>query len=129
MASLEKNGKVDPKTTEDVLRFIKGNAQPIPVKNPRLYTTLEKRRESCKHPVAARLFDIMMSKQSNLCVAADVSTLDEVIKVAETLGPKIVALKLHVDIFEDFTEDKVKRLKDVSRAHDFLIMEDRFAFT
>lgn len=126
MASLENHGKVEKSVTESVLNFIKGNPQPVPLNNSRLYGSLQKRRENCKHPVAKRLFDIMINKQSNLCVAADLPTLDEVIRVAEILGPKIVVLKVHIDIFEDFSEDKLKRLKDVSRAHQFLIMEDRF---
>lgn len=125
MASLENHGKVEKSVSEEVLNFVRGNSQLIPVKNPRMYASLEKRRASFKHPIATRLFDIMMSKQSNLCVAADLPTLDEVLKIAETLGPKIVVLKLHVDIFEDFSEDKMKRLKNIARAQQFLIMEDR----
>jgi orotidine-5'-phosphate decarboxylase len=67
----------------------------------------------------------MIAKKSNLCVAADFSSFDEVIKLAESIGPKIVVLKIHVDILEDFTLAKMKQLKKVAKSHEFLIMEDR----
>ena len=34
-------------------------------------------------------------------------------------------IKTHVDILEDFDEDLVKQLQELSIKHDFLIFEDR----
>ncbi|KAI9552417.1 hypothetical protein GHT06_022783 [Daphnia sinensis] len=125
MASLEKQSKVDHKVAEEVMNFIRGNRQPILNRNPRLHVSLEERRSSCKHPIASRLFDLMLAKKSNLCVAADLTSLDDVITLAESIGPKIVVLKIHVDILEDFSLTKIMQLKEVARAHEFLLMEDR----
>ena len=117
--------KVDQKVVKEVLDFIKGHHQPILSRNPRIHLSLEERQSSCKHPIATRLFELMRSKKSNLCVAADFSTLDEVITLAESIGPKIIVLKIHVDILEDFSMAKMDQLKELSKAHEFLIMEDR----
>lgn len=125
MASLEKQSKVDHKVAEEVMDFIRGHQQSIVSRNPRLHESLEERRSSSKHPVATRLFELMMAKKSNLCVAADLTSLDEVFKLAESIGSKIVVLKIHVDILEDFSLAKMKQLRKVAKAHEFLIMEDR----
>lgn len=125
MASLEKQSMVDHKVAEEVMNFIRGHRQPILSRNPRLHVSLEERRSCCKHPVASRLFDLMLAKKSNLCVAADCTKLDEVIAIAETIGPKIVVLKIHVDILEDFSFTKIAQLKELAKSHEFLIMEDR----
>ena len=71
----------------------------------------------------------MESKQSNLCVAADMTKLDDVIKLAEVIGSKIVVLKIHVDIFDDFDITKIQQLKTLSKKYEFLIMEDRYVMS
>ena len=71
----------------------------------------------------------MESKQSNLCVAADMTKLDDVIKLAEVIGSKIVVLKIHVDIFDDFDITKIQQLKALSKKYEFLIMEDRYVMS
>ena len=58
-------------------------------------------------------------------MAADLPNLDQVIHLASEIGPKIVLLKIHVDIFEDFSLAKIQRLKELAKKFEFLIMEDR----
>lgn len=126
MASLEKQGLVDQSMVDRVLRFIQGNPQSIDVaKHARLQLSLEERVKVARHPVATKLFELMISKQSNLCVASDLPSLANVIKLASEIGPKIVILKIHVDIFEDFSLEKIQQLKELSKKFKFLIMEDR----
>ena len=44
--------------------------------------TFEERCSLATHPVAKRLFEIMVAKRSNLCVSVDVTTVNEVLKVS-----------------------------------------------
>lgn len=126
MASLEKQSMIDHKMAEEVMDYIRGHRKGIAPRSPRLHISLDERRSNCKHPVVQRLFDLMLTKKSNLCVAGDFDTLDEVIAVAESVGHKIVVLKIHADILEDFSLPKMKKLKELSKVHEFLIMEDRY---
>lgn len=77
------------------------------------------------HPVARRLYDIIESKQTNLAVAADVTTVAELLKIAELLGPQICMLKVHIDIVKDFTQECVAALQDCAQRHNFILCEDR----
>ena len=58
-------------------------------------------------------------------MAADLPNLDQVIQLVSEIGPKIVLLKIHVDILEDFSLAKIQRLKELAKKFEFLIMEDR----
>ena len=81
--------------------------------------------QSCAHPIKERLHALMHKKQSNLILAADVSTTKELLKIADECGPAICILKIHVDILEDFDHNFLNELKKLSEKHEFLIMEDR----
>ena len=52
--------------------------------------------------LAARLFKTMLEKKSNLCVAADLTTMKEILDLVENIGDKICCLKLHFDIVMNF---------------------------
>lgn len=52
------------------------------------------------HPLASKLLKIMEEKQSNLCVSADVTSSDELLQLADCLGPSVCMLKTHVDILK-----------------------------
>lgn len=60
----------------------------------------EERAGLAKNSVAKRCFEIMARKKTNLAVAADVSTADEMLSLAEQTGPHICVFKTHVDIFD-----------------------------
>jgi uridine monophosphate synthetase len=67
----------------------------------------------------------MDEKQSNLSIAADVTTSKHLLHIADTLGPEMCLLKTHIDILEDFTPDLPHRLQELAEKHAFLIFEDR----
>jgi uridine monophosphate synthetase len=60
----------------------------------------EERAAVAKNSVAKQCFEIMARKRTNLAVAADVATADEMLALAEQTGPHICVFKTHVDIFD-----------------------------
>lgn len=91
----------------------------------RLSLNFDERAAKAKSPMAKKLFNLMSSKQTTLCLAADLSTSEEILKVAEWAGDDIAVLKLHVDMVKDFNQTFIDKLKDVSRRKNFMIMEDK----
>lgn len=67
----------------------------------------------------------MEEKQTNLCIAADVTTKNQLLKIADSLGSQICVLKTHIDIITDFDQNLISQLQALSQQHNFLIFEDR----
>ncbi len=75
--------------------------------------------------MAQRLFTIIEEKQSNVAVAADVTTKAELLALADAVGAEICILKTHIDIITDFDWDLIVQLKQLAQKHNFLLCEDR----
>uniref|UniRef100_A0A671SPI0 Uridine 5'-monophosphate synthase n=1 Tax=Sinocyclocheilus anshuiensis TaxID=1608454 RepID=A0A671SPI0_9TELE len=130
---LLKAGRIDTATSQNVERFIQENNTYISTKT----NGFSAPKKSCKelsygaraalpdtHPLAARLLKITEDKKTNLCVSADVTRSEELLEIADALGPLICVLKTHVDILQDFTADVASSLKELAIKHNFLIFED-----
>lgn len=87
--------------------------------------TYSQRADSSLNPTGHKLLRLMDEKKSNLAVAADVTSKNQLLELAEALGPEICILKTHIDILEDFTPDLPHKLKSLAQKHRFLIFEDR----
>jgi len=73
-----------------------------------------------------KLLEIALTKKTNLIASADVVTTDELLALAEKVGPHIAALKTHIDIITDFDFEKtILPLRNIAEKHNFLLMEDR----
>ena len=113
-------------TDDEVLRiddFLKGNVVKFEDKKRPTY---ELKLANAEHSVAKKLLEISLEKKSNLIVSADVITTQELLDLAEKVGPHIVALKTHIDIITDFNPDTtILPLKDLATKYNFMLMEDR----
>ena len=58
--------------------------------------------------------DIINTKKSNICLAADVETVNELYSVIEELGEYICILKIHYDIISDFHDNLEKTIMDLN---------------
>ena len=97
------------------------SAPPVPVAKTR--KKLEDK--DIQHPVGKKMIDIALRKKSNLIASADVVSSLELVNLANAIGEKIVALKLHSDIITDFSQQLVLELRGIAREKDFLLFEDR----
>lgn len=75
--------------------------------------------------LTAYLLRLMSLKRTNLCLSADVTTTDELLQLAETVGDYICIFKTHIDIITDFTADTVTGLREVAARKGFVVFEDR----
>ena len=85
----------------------------------------QKIKLNSNNPITHKLIDIITEKQTNLCVSADVDTTEELLNLANQVGPYICILKTHIDTLSDFTTDTITKLKQLSLKHNFLLFEDR----
>ena len=89
----------------------------------------DRRAENVTHPLSAYLLRLIVAKKSNLCLSADVSTTQQLLHVADMIGPSIVVLKTHYDLINNWDYDPDHgtgvKLGRLARRHGFLIFEDR----
>ncbi|MFT7808598.1 uridine 5'-monophosphate synthase-like [Arapaima gigas] len=125
---LQSGGQIDAAVAESVRQFVRDNTFDASGRCPLAPKKLSyKARADLPgvHPVAASLLRLMEEKRTNLCVSADVKRPEELLRLADELGPLICVLKTHVDILEDFTMQVADSLRDLATKHNFLIFEDR----
>ncbi|XP_030613261.1 uridine 5'-monophosphate synthase [Archocentrus centrarchus] len=138
LSVLQAAERIDAQTAQSVRNFIQDNntfspkngsdgpASKKPCVEQKLELSYSERAELPNiHPLTSKLLKIMEEKQSNLCVSADVTSSEELLQLAESLGPKICMLKTHVDILKDYTLAFIQKVQALAEKHNFLIFEDR----
>lgn len=81
--------------------------------------------KTAQNSIAKSLFELMVRKQSNLCVAADAHSAEDVLSIADKAGPHVCCVKTHADAVRDFGRAEGDRLLELARKHDFFVFEDR----
>ncbi|GAB6024028.1 orotidine-5'-phosphate decarboxylase [Chamberlinius hualienensis] len=112
---------VDGETRTNYLKFIDSTRLRI-LPGPKL--TYKSRAVLCKHPANKRLFEIMAEKETNLAISADVTTCDNLLEIAQELGPYICMIKTRVNLLKDFSLEKLLKLTNLAEKHNFLIFEE-----
>lgn len=75
-----------------------------------------------------KIKQIIKTKKSNICLAVDVKTVEELFSIIEELGKYICIIKIHYDIITDFhdnLEETIFQLNSYKHKYHFLIWEDR----
>ena len=132
---LVKQGKLTAETQQEIFTFINNNKFPeqattpvvqAPVVNKKKELTFGERANLTNNDFSKKLFKLMEQKQTNLCVAADITSKDDLLRLADETGPEICMLKTHVDTLDDQPDQEfLNKLKELSIKHNFLIFEDR----
>ena len=126
---LQNSGKIDQAKKLEV-ETLMANGQEIPTALPPstrngIYKSVTQKLEGN----AKLLFDIILSKQSNLCLSADCENWQDVLQVTEAVASKICAVKTHVDAinFENRNDIEVFKtgLVNLAKQNNFIIIEDR----
>lgn len=120
---LQETGELSDEEVKRIQDFLQGNHIQF---EEEIRPSYEQKLENAQHSVSKKLLEAALAKKSNLIASADVTTTQELLALAEKLGPHIVALKTHIDIISDFEYEKtIVPLKEIAAKHQFLLMEDR----
>lgn len=82
------------------------------------------RAENAPNPVSRRLLELMERKETNLSVGSTATSAEELLQLADAVGPHICCLKTHINILEDYDSAFPQRLQEIAERHDFVIFED-----
>ena len=132
LGMLYEAGKIGEEEVNNTKQFIAENyilpAKTIHQAAPVSSVTIppyQERISQCHHPVSRRLLEVVERKQSNLTFSADVETSEQLLHLADEIGPHICCLKTHIDTFHDFNAGTARQLKAIADKHRFLLFEDR----
>lgn len=75
--------------------------------------------------MAKQYMEVAVRKQSLVCLAADRNTMAGLTDLIATVGPHVAALKTHVDLVDDWSEDAWSLFCAAAKDADLLIFEDR----
>ncbi|CEF62977.1 Uridine 5'-monophosphate synthase [Strongyloides ratti] len=117
-------GTIDNKRRDDIKRMLDNPEKHVEDKEV-VSWDISKRSSLFKNPLNKKIFDYMLMKKSNLCVAVDYTKTKDIMHIVDLIKDDIICLKLHCDIIEDFTLEFIHDLSKIAETHNFIIFEDR----
>ena len=76
-------------------------------------------------PIARQYMTTAVRSNSLVCLAADKSRISDLLALVRSVGPFLAALKTHVDVVEDWTEEGWGEVRAAADDVDLLLFEDR----
>ncbi len=76
------------------------------------------RADYCLSTLGRNLLQLLDEKKTNLALSADVTSAQQLLDLADLLGPEICILKTHIDIIEDFTPELTEKLRKLALKHE-----------
>ena len=76
-------------------------------------------------PIARQYMTTAARSNSLVCLAADKSRISDLLTLVRSVGPFLAALKTHVDVVEDWTDEGWKEVRAAADDVDLLLFEDR----
>ena len=72
-----------------------------------------------------RIYETIIKKQSNICVSLDYARFEDIIGAIEILKDKIVMVKTHCDIIQNYSDEFMEKMVKICEENDIFIFEDR----
>lgn len=71
-----------------------------------------------------RLLSIIKTKQTSVCLSLDTGSWNKGKSILESCAPYICMVKLHLDLLTDWNNTATQEILEMSKTHNFLILED-----
>jgi len=117
---LVRHSRISGEMADRVRAFLSGSKVPAPP-----HIGLEERIGLAKNATAKKLLQAMVAQSSNLCVSIDCTSSEEMLRLADLVGPEVVLVKLHRDVISHWTKTTEAELIALAAEHGFLLFEDR----
>lgn len=72
------------------------------------------------------VYDLFLaSRKSNIILSPDVDNVDDLIALIETVAPFICAVKIHFDLYNEWTPRVCSKFSDLINKHNLIVINDR----
>jgi len=75
--------------------------------------------------IKEKIYNTIIEKESNICVSLDYTSFEDIISVIEILKDKIIMVKTHCDIIENYNDSMRKKMVKLCKENNIFIFEDR----
>ncbi|CAH8545397.1 unnamed protein product [Dicrocoelium dendriticum] len=116
---LLQEGRISADEHHRVVNFILSTPITEPLRTPPVEFSIPLGRLS--------LEQVSENKRSRVCVAIDTTDANQLLRLADTVGPSVCAIKMHLDLLDSRTnaDQLIYGLRELANQHGFVLLEDR----